>query len=215
MIPTELLFSGISKLEIVASTIAIVFEPLDSPPSLKDQDLTALMRRPLALGQTVNGLLVVSSNRDQAEFHLGANKLDVRDLSGEIANAKTRIPSLLRQVYDLISNPPLRTIGFNFIIEFEVPDAQKVLADCLLKSDSVPPGTDLRSNSVSLVFQHSSGKAWALRFSTRSNEVVILNFNASQDTDSLPDGAALGGELESQYEQMIKFVKSLKLVPNG
>jgi hypothetical protein len=203
------------KMEIVTSTIAVIFDPLTSAPSINERDLMAVLRRPLGIAQTPDGQFIVSSNRDQAEVILGANKLDVRDLSGEIANAKARIPQRLSALLKLISNPHLKSFGINFIVEFAVAEAQKALANNLLKSDTkFQSGAELRSDSVSLMFQHSSGKAWTLRFDSRDNQTVSLNFNASEQSENLPGGDELGLQLESQHQQMVEYVKILGLVPN-
>ena len=96
--------------DIVATTIAVLFDPLDSVPGISEQELSQLVRRPLAIGHTLEGVLVVSSNRDQAEIHLALNKLDVRDLTGNVAESKTRIPGLLRKFHGL---SPIRTPGLS------------------------------------------------------------------------------------------------------
>jgi hypothetical protein len=202
-------------LEIVTSTIAVLFEPLSSPPKLDERDLTAVFRRPLGVGQTPDGQLIVSSSRDQAEVILGINKVDVRDLSGDIAIAKTGIPKRLRAFLELMSNPIPRSFGLNFIIEFAMADSRMLLANNLLDSAKfVQSGTELRSDSVSLIFKHNSGKSWTLRFSTPSNEAMTLNFNASEEAEKLPDGGALGDQFETQYQELVKYVKFLKLVPD-
>ena len=42
-------------MEIITISIAALFEPLESPPSLKESDLTDILRRPLAVGQSIDG----------------------------------------------------------------------------------------------------------------------------------------------------------------
>ena len=193
-------------------TIAVLFEPLSSAPSLRENDLTDILKRPIGIGQTPDGMIIVSSNRDQAEIVLALNKIDVRDLSGDIAIAKTRIPQRLSAFLQLISPSSLTSFGLNFVTEIPVADAQKVVADSFLDPDLIGRAeSEVRSDSVSLSFRHASEKEWTLRFGTRGNEAVTVNFNASEAAVSLPEDDELGRQLETQYEQLVEYVKLLRL----
>ena len=59
------------RIELIVGTIAVIFEPPEPRPTFRPEDLNTFMSRPLAIGQTVEGLTVVNSGRDQIDAHLG------------------------------------------------------------------------------------------------------------------------------------------------
>ena len=202
-------------MEISTISMAVLIEPLSSVPALGQEDVAGLFKRPYSLGQAPDGQFILSSGRDQAEIWFGVNKVDVRDLKGNITEAKSRIPWRLRNFLDLISNPPLLSLGLNFIVEVSAPDAPKVLATTFLKTDVVSKvGTETQCDTVSLKFQHHSNKAWTIRFNTRGDDIVIVNLNASEQASVLPDDDVLGKQLELQYAKLADYIKLLKLEPD-
>lgn len=200
---------GIGDLEIILITVAVLFEPVTVSTPIAETDALKVLKRPVNLAQSMNGSLIISSNRDQKEIVISPNKIDARDTSEDIDEAKTRLPELLRYFLDLIGNPTLKTLGINFVLEAEAIDTQRWLADKTISASFREQITGpISSKSISVTFERSD-QEWTLTFSAPTPERISVNFNASKDMASLPSETDLSNSIKEQFSDMEQYLAGL------
>ena len=198
--------------ELILSTIAVVLEPYDpSVPIPIGIDPERILRRPLNISQGPEGS-VITSNRDQVEVQfLLNNKLDVREFSGDVAQAKSKIPRIMHGVLSSSSGIKIQSYGVNFLLEIDEEKPSEWLGNRLLNPDLASQfGTSLSSNLVAMLFDQPP-KTWAVRFHALPGDRLNVNFNASERTSGLPSQEKLGDEIEGQYKALKKFLSEIGL----
>ena len=146
---------GIGDLDTILITVAVLFEPLTTQSPIAELDVIKVLKRPVNIGQTITGSLIVSSTRDRIEIVVSPNKIDVRGTSESISEEKDRLPGLLRYFLELLGNPELQLLGLNFVLEGESKEAQQWIADKTIgaKIREQTPGA-ISSKSASMTFQN-------------------------------------------------------------
>ena len=191
-----------TKLDLLFSTVAVVFDPIQNMPAFRitDETLTEILKHPLNLGNAPGGQIVISSPRDNIEVQISPNKIDVRDLSGDIAHGQSEIPRVSSGFIELFDNPNLISYGINFVVEIANDNPALWVANRLLHADlSEYFGDEVTSNQVSLMFPNSD-KDITLQIGARGRNQLHVNFNASQNTSNLPSNEDLSEEIAQQYQ---------------
>lgn len=201
------------EFDLIIASIAFLFAaevPKEPVPITSDQ-LSSILRPPLAIGQAGDGLTSISSNRDQIEIQFGVNKLDVRDLTGDIEKARDKVPRIMQAFLALLDEPrEFRSFGLNLIGEFSTNDPNAWLASNFLNPDL--DGTfdmNFSTDAVSLIAERLP-KEWTIRFQARKGDTINVNFNASEFSGELPDQRQLEGELAEQFAALTDFLAKLR-----
>ena len=198
--------------ELIVSTIAVVLDPPvpPSPTSFRGDGLEAILRRPLNILPGPEGPIITSS-REQVEVQLSPNKIDVRESSGDAAQAKSKIPRIIHGFLAILPAVEIQSYGINFILETNMERPHEWLGNNLLN-----PGlasefeTPLFSNLVTLLLDRPP-KIWTVRFEDQPGDRLVVNFNSSEITGELPDQEKLGHEIGEQYEALNKFLSQIGL----
>ena len=198
--------------ELILSTIAVVFAPYD--PSVPigigiNINLERILRRPLNISKGPEGS-VITSNRDQVEVQLLLNKLDVREFSGDVAQAKSKVPRIM---HGFLSSLPgiikIQSYGVNLILEIDEEKPSEWLGNRLLNPDLASQfGTSLSSNLVAMLFDRPP-KTWTVQFQALPDDRLNVNCNVTERTSELPSQEKLGDEIEGQYKALEKFLSEI------
>lgn len=207
-----------NQIDLILSSVAALFEPTAPQRSvpLTDADLRTILRRPMNISQGSEGFMI-SSSRDQIEVQVGPNKIDVRELSGEIDNGKSKIPRIINGLGGLLQLSKIQTYGINFIVEVAVERPHEWIGDNLLNKELAARfGTSTSSNLITLVLDHPPAASdplnstWTVRFEARPGGRLNVNFNASRHIDKLPEDGQLGVEVGAAYEAMTRILAQLE-----
>ena len=195
--------------ELILSTIAVVFAPYDPSVPIIGINLEKILRRPLNVSKGPEGS-VITSNRDQVEVQLLINKLDVREFSGDVAQAKSKVP---RIVHGFLSMLPeiikIQSYGVNLILEIDEEKPSEWLGNRLLNPDLASQfGTSLSSNLVAMLFDRPP-KTWTVRFQALPDDRLSVNCNVTERTSELPSQEKLGDEIERQCKALKKFLSEI------
>ena len=200
------------ELELIVSTVAVLLVPRDLsiPHDINPDELTTILRKPLNISQMPGGLTIIISNRDQVEVQLFANKIDVRDSSGDVAQAGKTIPRVIRKFCDtVLTGETIITYGINFIVEFDREGPKEWLGQNLLKDSLVNKLGGSPSSNLIQVNLDRPPKTLSVSLEVRPNEKLSINFNASQPSNSLPSDGELARELQEQYEVLKDLVAKI------
>ena len=191
------------------ASVAIIFIPPDSQDPITPNQLAKILKRPLGLGQTQEGLAVVNSSRDQIELQIAPNKLDVRDLSGNFEQAKNKVPEVVSNIMNLLGDPVVTSFGVNFILETSINDAYAWIGSRFLNQElSKELGSTVASNVVSIRINRPP-KALTLRIESSDDSRITVNYNASEQTDALPGLDKFARELEEQNNQLFAIISKV------
>ena len=189
------------------STIAVITAPPPQPRSIDQKDLQQVLTRPLAIGQSPEGL-VVSSQRDQIEVMVGGNKINVRDLSGEPRFSESKIPPIL---HFFLGSSQITSYGVNFIITVPRVEPLQWMRDNIL-SPQISERTQKTlmggAGTLKIAFEH---KTWNIKLEPGEGDTINVDFNASEETQQLPDNARLCQELREQFDALLRFLNDLGL----
>lgn len=193
------------------STIAVLFQPVSMQGAFNSEQVAAILKPPLTVGQSLEGAIAISSSREQVEVQLSNTKIDVRELSGHLSQGQSKIPKTLREFLALLSNPQVVSYGLNFILEIPREEPSDRIGRALLRPElKQAVGTDLASNNVALVFSRPP-KTWTLRLESRPNSKINVNLNTSERTTNLPGPDRLSEELGQQFEALRILISQLGL----
>jgi hypothetical protein len=201
-----------SQAELLLSTIAVLYQPSDplNPVSIGGEQLASILRQPLNVGQGP-GLLIATSSRDQLEVHFFPNKIDVRELSGNIAQGVRKIPEILYKFLPILGQVKIQSYGINLVLETNVEKPNRWLGDKFL--DRQLSSTLGASPSCDVIVLGLEGppKERKFQFAAQPGDKLNVNFNASERTDALPSSSRLGEELSEQYLALIELLAQLGL----
>jgi hypothetical protein len=200
-----------SRIELILSTIAVLFQPISVQTSVSEQKVSAILRRPFGIGATAEGAVAITSTRDQIEVHLASNKVDVRDLSGELDQAQSKVPRILNEFLAFLSSPPVTSYGINFLLDIPMQQPDQWLANHLIAPAlSGELETQLSSRLVVLAFSHPP-KVWTVRFESRDDSRINVNLNASEAVSVLPGLEPLAQDMVTQLGALRKLLTRLGL----
>ena len=120
----------IDKIDVEVSTIAVLIEPGSESRVVGPKEFEKVLARPVSISQGPAGMLI-GSQRDQIEAIVGGNKVDVRDSSGKIAFAESKVPRVLDFI---IGEPPPKIIsyGVNFITGVQCDEPKRWVVDNII-----------------------------------------------------------------------------------
>ncbi len=197
-----------AKIKISMATIAIVTVPAQQG-GVSQQELEQILTPPLTIGQSPEGLLV-SSQKDQIQVITGGIKTNVRDLTGRKKFSRSKIPAILNffvQRFALQVN----SYGVNFIITVPCIESGKWIGDNIISTQvSQKTGKTLMGGAAAIKTAVGQ-KTWNIKFEPRDDKVVNVDFNASEDTQQLPNQKRLREELQEQFDALLSFLDDLEL----
>jgi hypothetical protein len=200
-----------SQFDLIVSTAAVLFEPRDDPPpsGISNEQLSSIIRAPLAVGQAVDGRTIISSNRDQIEIQVLHNKIDVREVSGNPQEGARKIARVLHEFLALANRGPVHTYGLNFILDIPLANPGSWLGEHLLIQDLPSKlSASVSSKGVSFVFDRAP-KTLEFKFAPREPDKINVNINSSEEVDSLPPQEQVMGELIELYESLEPYLDLL------
>ena len=198
--------------ELILSTLAVVLalDVLPPPIGIREDALETILRRPLSISLSPEGP-IISSNRDQVEIRFSPNKIDVRESSGDVTQAKSKIPRIIHGFLDTLAEVKPQSYGVNFILEINVEGPREWLGNNLLNPSLAPKlGSSFSSNLVTLILDRPP-KTWTVRLEAQPGDRLTVNFNASESTGALPNQEKLDHEIEDQYKSLNEFLSQIGL----
>ena len=199
----------IAKIYITMSTIAVTSEQPPQAISIDQKKLEDVLARPLTIGQSPQGLLV-SSQRDQLQVIAGANKINVRDLSGQLEFSQSKVPTVL-DFFIRESGFQVNSYGVNFIITVPCKEPAQWIRDNILAPQISEKIRKTLVGGTAVVSIASGHKTWNVKLEPGGNETVGVDFNASEVTTRLPDQDMLHEELKDQFDGLVQLLTDLGL----
>lgn len=196
-----------TNIDIIMSTIAVITAPPAQPRSIDQKDLQQVLTRPLAVGQSPEGLLV-SSQRDQIEVIAGGNKINVRDLSGEPRFSESKIPSTLRF---FLGPSQIKSYGVNFIITVPRVEPLQWMRDNILSPQISEKTQKTLIGGAGTLKIAAEQKIWNIKLEPGEDDTINVDFNASEETQQLPDNDRLRQELQEQFDALLRLLNDLGL----
>lgn len=205
--------------EIEFSTIAVLLSGQLSQPGsivtkqqiITGQQLNNVLKRPHSIGELPSGGMSITSSRDQIEIQMLPNKIDVRDLSGELGHAKEEVPRVLHEFFALLSDPTIFSFGINFILVCPVENPKEWLGQNLLKSNLEELlNQQPTSNAISISLRRPP-KTINVSFRPGERASINVNFNSSEEATELPPREALESQMQMQYEELLAMLQGLGL----
>ena len=199
----------INTLDITISTIAVVTKTPQQALTIDPKELEQILTRPLSVAQSPIAL-VVSSQRDQLEATLSGNKTNIRDLSGRKTFLQSKIPTVLNF---FIQKFALQIIsyGVNFVVSVPCAQPAQWIANNLISSRVSEKTGKTPVGGVCVVSVGSGHKTWNIKFEPIDDTTLNVDFNASEETQQLPDVKAMLDELQEQFDGLLTFLNDLEL----
>ena len=187
--------------------------PPETAPAITPEVLGTVLHRPVGIGQSPDGTVVVNSNRDQIEVHIHRNKLDVRDLSGELEKATVKVPQVVSKMMNILfsdSTPSIQIYGVNIVIDTPMNEPDTWIGKTFLKDELVPFfGSTISSNGVSIRASEDP-KTILVKIESRENSLVNINFNASERMETLPSATQFAEDLKLYHQRTLRLIESLR-----
>jgi hypothetical protein len=99
----------------------------------------------------------------------------------------------------------------NFIAESQLENAEEWLGTHLLNTDLTERiGLRPKSNAVALRLDQPP-KTMTIKFDSRDNSALVVNFNASESADPLPTIGRLAEEIQEQFTRFQELLGALGL----
>jgi hypothetical protein len=191
------------------STIAVTSEQPPQPISIDQKKLEDVLARPLTIGQSPQGLLV-SSQRYQLQVIAGANKINVRDLSGRLAFSQSKVPTVL-DFFIRESGFQVNSYGVNFIITVPCAEPAQWIRDNILAPQISEKIRKTLVGGMAIISIASEHKTWNVKLEPGGDETISVDFNASEFTTRLPDQDMLCKELNEQFDGLLQLLNDLGL----
>ena len=141
------------------------------------------------------------------------NNIDVRDLGGELAKAKEKVPEVVAKIMALVfqdAQPNIQTYGINIVVEIPMTEPNTWIGETFLKDElDTIFGPPISSNEITIRASESS-KTINVKIVSRENSRININFSASEETEFLPSEFRLAEELEIYHARTLKLVEDFK-----
>ena len=196
-------------MDLVASTVALVFQsPLQPPVSFSGQDMVQFLHLP-SPGYSPDGSLAINSHRDQIEVLLSANKLDVRNVSGDFEKGVQKVPDVMHGMCDLLDAHSPRSIGINFVLSVHKEEPRSWMAQRFLNGElaSILQGP-LGSDIISVIYGRGD-KTITVRFEARPDSGITVNYNASEEVSVVPERDQLASDIQVQQSNLNELLEAL------
>ena len=198
----------LKKIDISMTTIAII-TALPQQSAISQQELEQILTPPLIIGQSPEGMLI-SSQKNQIQVIVGGIKTNVRDLSDRKTFSKSKIPAIL-DFFVKRFTLQVTSYGINFVINVPCIEPAKWIGDNILSTQvSQKTGETLIGGTATIKIA-SGQKTWNIKFEPKGDKVINVDFNASEDTQQLPNQKRLREELHEQFHALLKFLDKLEL----
>ena len=197
-----------AKIKISMTTIAIV-TALPEQDTIDQQELEKVLRPPLTLGQSPEGLLI-SSQKDQIQVITGGTKTNVRDLSDRKTFSRSKIPAIL-EFFIRRFKLKVTSYGVNFVINVPCIEPVKWIGDNIFSTQVSQKTGKTLIGGVATVKMAAGQKTWNIKFEPSGNKMIKVDFNASEDTQQLPNQQRLREELQQQFQALLEFLNALGL----
>lgn len=197
-----------NDLYLVMSTIAVVHETPESK-KVSPKDLEQILNPPLAISASLEGQVIVSQ-RDQIEVVLANVKTNVRDMSGRPDFSRSKIGKV---VVFFVTRFEMRvsSYGLNFLVKVPCANPNEWLIENVISSKISEKTGKPVIGGAAVVSLESEKKTWNIKLEKAEDAVILVDFNASEQTDRLPDDDALRGELDHQWASLVRFLSDLGL----
>lgn len=202
-----------NDLDIVSSNIVVALNKPEKPVPLQPSDVGKIVREPLNITQTLDGI-IVSSPRDQIEITLTSGHLKVADNSGQTPGKK-RVAEVVHAMLQLLQMT-YRAFGLNYRLMFNPvagKSAADVIASAMLDKARIQKNSKLRiRGAAATLFYNSGAKVCTLTIEPRgglSGDKVIVNLNAHEDSSELPPVDKLQKSFKKEYSSLVKVINSI------
>lgn len=197
-----------AKIDVTMATIAII-TALPEQSAISQQEFEQILTPPLTIGQSSEGLLV-SSQRDQIQIITGGIKTNVRDLSGRKTFSKNKIPAI---IWFFINRFRLQvaSYGVNFVINVPCIEPVKWISDNIISAQVSKKTGKTLIGGIASVTVKAEQKTWKVKFEPSGDKMIKVDFNASEETQQLPNEQRLREELQEQYIALLGFLDALEL----
>lgn len=199
---------NVGDVYMVMTTIAVLHEPL-AVKNIPAKELEEIVSPPISVGGSIGGI-VIGSQRDQIEIVAANNKTDVRDLSGRKDFSGSKIGKAL-ELFTGKFGLRVKSYGINFVLRVPCFEPEKWITQNILSPGiSEKTGKTLVGGSVAVAVK-SGNKTLNIKFEPTEDQKLVVNFNASEATTSLPSAAMLSDEMTEQWNSMVRFLGDLGL----
>lgn len=196
--------------DITMYGIAVVMKPTDSPISLDAKELENVLTPPLMVARSTSGQTLISSGRDQIEAIASPEAVNVRNLSGKRDFENSKVPDVLRFFAERLGQA-VTAYGVNFLLKVPCSNPDQWIGDNILSS-SIAKKTGQKIAGGPVALKTKAGpKVWTIKLEPTSDNRMIVDLNAHQDTEKLPDKEVLRGELTEQYAGLLVFLHQIGL----
>ena len=199
----------LESFDLLASTVALVFQPpLQPPASISGQEMAKFLHMP-SPGYSSDGSLAINSHRDQIEVFVSANKVDVRNLSGNFEKGYEKVPEVLYGMCNLLGAHSPTSVGINFVLSVPKEQPQAWIAQRFLSGDlaSIFKGS-LAGDTISVTYGMDN-KVITVRFEARPDSAITVNFNASQEVAALPEQEQIAADIATQWGILNELLEGL------
>jgi len=196
------------KIDVTMATIAVI-TALPDQSTISQQEFEQILTPPLTIGQGSEGLLV-SSQRDQIQVITGGNRTNVRDLSGRKTFSKNKIPAILHFFIDRF-HLQVTAYGINFVINVPCIEPVKWISDNIISTQVSQKTGKTLIGGIATVKVEAGQKIWNIKFEPSGDKMIKVDFNASEETQQLPNRQKLREELQEQYYALLEFIDDLEL----
>lgn len=198
-----------AKIDVTISTIAVLTITPQQPISIDQKELEDVLRRPLSVVQSP-AALVISSQRDQIEALLAGNKTNIRDLSGRKVFSESKVPTIL-DFFIRKFGLEVTSYGVNFVVSVPSAEPARWISDNILSPQITEKTGKALVGGAGTLKLEAGHKIWNVKFEPGVNEIINVDFNASEQTRQLPDPKRLREELQEQFDALLEFLADLRL----
>ncbi len=201
-----------TNLTVISVAVMMSRESAPSSGAVSGERVRELIGHPTNVIQPGDGQAFVTSAQGQFElFLLQGNKIDFRDLSGDISRASGRMPEIISGFMKELGSPTLDSYGVNFIVELEERNPPSWLAGTFLSPDLKGRigGKLLSSDHIGITIQQPDSVV-TLRFTDGGGQRVNVNYNASKQVKAVPDPDLFGQELRGRHSALFEIIDSLR-----
>lgn len=199
--------------EVLMCTVAVVFPP-PTHIELDEELMASSLESPISVSQFPEGGTMISGARSQMEVVLHPNKLNVRELSGDIGRGANKIPRVVHSFLEFLKVEQPSSFGLNYLLEVVCENPSEWVGSRLLAkdlTDTLKPANKLRSNNLDVIVERPP-KVWTIRFQVRRRDRIHIDFNSNEElsNEPLPSGESLSQQLVEQGQELYEFVRKLK-----
>ena len=105
----------------------------------------------------------------------------------------------------------LTSYGVNFIINVPCIEPVKWIGDNIISTQVSQKTKKTLIGGIATVKMAAGQKTWNIKFEPSDDKTITVNFNASEETQQLPDRQRLREELQEQFQALLEFLNALEL----